>query len=193
MRRRRSAKAVSNLSYALERASNALAHLLRRIKLTLPSSDQNFLSHPVLGLVNFTTLELMDHLRQQYGTFHATDFANLTLQLQQKMPAGSNFADNASKQRLILVNSPPTLNHYPNFSNASFSPPPSHHILPYNSGSWIVDRGFQDWSNVGRTRERSASKIFDTQASDLLSTPHSHTSSEASSIQQRQQIIDEIR
>jgi hypothetical protein len=96
-------KAFEARSKAYDKFESALALLLRRIKLTLPSSDRNFLSHPVLGLVNFTTLELMDHLRMQYGTFRATDFANLTLQLQQKMPAGSDFNDVASKQRLIFA------------------------------------------------------------------------------------------
>ena len=92
-------------------------------------SINNFLSHPVLGLVNFTTLELMDHLRMQYGTFRATDFANLTLQLQQKMPAGSDFADVASKQRLIFAqfatNAQPLSElHQCQFLSAAISPYP---------------------------------------------------------------------
>jgi hypothetical protein len=78
-------KAFEARSKAYDKFETALALLLRRIKLTLPLSDRNFLSHPVLGLVNFTTLQLMDHLRQQYGTFRATHFAHLTLQLKQKM------------------------------------------------------------------------------------------------------------
>ena len=96
-------KAFEARSKAYDKFETALALLLKRIKLTLPLADRNFLSHPVLGLVNFTTLQLMEHLRHQYGTFRATDFANLTLQLQQKMPAGSDFADIASKQRLIFA------------------------------------------------------------------------------------------
>jgi hypothetical protein len=78
-------KAFETRSKAYDKFETALALLLKRIKLTPPLSDRNVLSHPVLGLVNFTTLQLMDHLRHQYGTFRATDFANLTLQLQQKM------------------------------------------------------------------------------------------------------------
>ena len=31
---------------------------------TLPAADSNALSHMVLGLDNFTSLQLMDHLRQ---------------------------------------------------------------------------------------------------------------------------------
>jgi hypothetical protein len=65
-------KAFEVRSKAYHKFETAVALLLKRIKLTPPLSDRNFLSHPVLGLVKFTTFQLMDHLRHQYGTFRAT-------------------------------------------------------------------------------------------------------------------------
>lgn len=42
--------------------------------------DNNLLSHPVLGLENFTAFALMRPLRNIYGTFQATDFQQLYLE-----------------------------------------------------------------------------------------------------------------
>ena len=38
--------------------------ILRRLKLSLPSADIALLSHPILGLANTSSLEIMNHLRQ---------------------------------------------------------------------------------------------------------------------------------
>ena len=76
--------------------------LLRRIKLTLPPADVNLLSHPILGLVNFSALSLMEHLRQQYGTFQATDFALLFHQLEEKVTSATDFSTVAARFRLVF-------------------------------------------------------------------------------------------
>ena len=83
--------------------SSASALLLKRLKISLPIADRNMLNHPVLGLVNFTTLQIMDHLRSQYGIFRATDFANLTSELETKMLPTSSFDDVSSRQKLIFA------------------------------------------------------------------------------------------
>ena len=77
--------------------------LLRRIKLSLPAADTALLSHPVLGLVNLTALEIMNHLRLQYGVFRVTDFNILYLKLEETMGCKSQFADFASRFRLIFA------------------------------------------------------------------------------------------
>lgn len=77
--------------------------ILRRLKLSLPPADIALLSHPILGLANTTSLEIMNHLRRQYGTFRATDFAELYLELEEKMTATSTFVDFASRFRLIFA------------------------------------------------------------------------------------------
>lgn len=82
--------------------STAAALLLQHIKDSLPPADSNLLSHPVLGLVNFSSLELMEHLRQQYGTFQTTDYSLLYLQLEQKISATMDFPTLAAKFRLIF-------------------------------------------------------------------------------------------
>ena len=77
--------------------------LLRRIKLSLPAADTALLSHPVLGLVNLTALEIMNHPRLQYGVFRVTDFNILYLKLEETMGCKSQFADFASRFRLIFA------------------------------------------------------------------------------------------
>ena len=77
--------------------------LLKRLKTSLPTSDRQLLSHPVLGLANIQHLEIMDHLRTQYGIFRATDFQNLYIELEAKMPTGADFSEFASRFRLIFA------------------------------------------------------------------------------------------
>ena len=77
--------------------------ILRRLKLSLPTADIALLSHPILGLANTSSLEIMNHLRQQYGTFRATDFATLYLELEEKMTSTSTFVDFASRFRFIFA------------------------------------------------------------------------------------------
>ena len=77
--------------------------LLRRIKLSLPTADTAQLRHPVLGLANLTSLEIMNHLRLQYGLFRVTDFNILYLKLEETMGCESQFADFASRFRLIFA------------------------------------------------------------------------------------------
>ena len=76
--------------------------LLRRLKLTLPIADINLLSHPILGLVNYSAFQLMEHLRQTYGTFQATDFNKLYLALDHKITSTTDFPTLAAKFRLIF-------------------------------------------------------------------------------------------
>ena len=71
--------------------SAAASLLLRRIFLTLPAADNNLLSHPILGLVNFSAFALMEHLRMTYGTFQATDFQQLYLHLEQIVSSATDF------------------------------------------------------------------------------------------------------
>ena len=82
--------------------SAAALLLLRRIKLTLPAADNNLLSHPVLGLVNFSAFALMEHLRMTYGNFQATDFQQLYLHLEQKISTTTDFPTLAANFRLIF-------------------------------------------------------------------------------------------
>jgi hypothetical protein len=77
--------------------------ILRRLKVSLPPADIALLSHPILGLANTTSLEIMNHLRRQYGTFRATDFAELYLELEEKMTSTSTFVDFASRFRFIFA------------------------------------------------------------------------------------------
>lgn len=41
--------------------------LNRRLKDSLPNSDRNELSDPILGMGRITSLDIMDHVRTQYG------------------------------------------------------------------------------------------------------------------------------
>ena len=77
--------------------------LLRRIKHSLPAADTALLSHPVLGLVNLTALEIMNHFPLQYGVFGVTDFNILYLKLEETMGCKYQFADFASRFRLIFA------------------------------------------------------------------------------------------
>ena len=77
--------------------------LLKRLKMTLPTADKQLLSHPVLGLANTRHLEIMDHLRTQYGIFRATDFQNLYIELEAKMATGADFSVFGSRFRLIFA------------------------------------------------------------------------------------------
>jgi hypothetical protein len=77
--------------------------LLQRLKLTLPTADIAILSHPILGLASSTSLEIMNHLRQTYGTFRATDFSQLYLDLDEHMAPTATFADFSSRFKFIFA------------------------------------------------------------------------------------------
>ena len=59
--------------------------LTQSLKDVIPQSDRDLLSDPILGLVQYSSLQIMDHLRTQYGVFRATDFLQLISQLEQKV------------------------------------------------------------------------------------------------------------
>ena len=76
--------------------------LTQSLKDVIPQSDRDLLSDPILGLVQYSSLQIMDHLRTQYGVFRATDFLQLISQLEQKVSPSADFSDVASKHRLIF-------------------------------------------------------------------------------------------
>ena len=76
--------------------------LTQSLKDVIPQSDRDLLSDPILGLLQYLSLQIMDHLRTQYGVFRATDFLQLISQLEQKVSPSADFSDVASKHRLIF-------------------------------------------------------------------------------------------
>ena len=60
------------------RRNSAISESLRVLKnaiiSSLPDADKNELSDPFFGLVSTSCQQLLDHLRERYGTFLASDF-----------------------------------------------------------------------------------------------------------------------
>ena len=82
--------------------ATAVLLLTRRLKDALPSSDRNELSDPILGMGQLTALDLMTHLRTQYGTLTSEDYKSLHAQLSHKLDSATNFTGFAADQRFIF-------------------------------------------------------------------------------------------
>ena len=80
----------------------AVLVLTRRLKDSLPNSDRNELSDPILGMGRITSLDIMNHLRTQYGTLTSNDYKLLYVQLTNKLDSPANFTGFAADQRFIF-------------------------------------------------------------------------------------------
>ena len=85
-----------------DKVAVAVLLLTRRLKDALPASDRNELSDPILGMGQLTALQLMTHLRTQYGTLTSEDFKVLHAQLTHKLDSATNFTGFAADQRFIF-------------------------------------------------------------------------------------------
>jgi hypothetical protein len=77
--------------------------LNRRLKDSLPLVDVNQLSHPVLGLSQVTSLQIMTHLRDRYGTLRAVDYAAINTTLETRLQPQEDYLELASRHRLLHV------------------------------------------------------------------------------------------
>lgn len=80
----------------------AVLTLTRRLKDALPTADRNELSDPTLGMGRITPLEIMNHIRTQYGTLTSNDYKLLYAQLALKLDSANNFTGFAADQRFIF-------------------------------------------------------------------------------------------
>lgn len=85
-----------------DKAAKAVLILTRRLKDALPAADRNELSDPVLGMGQLSALNIMDHLRAQYGTLTTEDYKNLHAQLSHKLDSAADFTGFAAGQRFIF-------------------------------------------------------------------------------------------
>ena len=65
--------------------SEALRILKNSIIIGLPEADKNELSDPSFGLVSISCLQILNHLRERYGTFLASDFDSFRTELDTKI------------------------------------------------------------------------------------------------------------
>ena len=82
--------------------SEALRVLTNAIISSLPDADKNELSDPFFGLVSISCQQLLDHLRERYGTFLASDFDAFRNELNTKIELRT-FSELAAQHRLIHV------------------------------------------------------------------------------------------
>lgn len=82
--------------------SEALRVLKNAIIISLPDADRNELSDPFFGLVSISCQQLLDHLRERYGTFLASDFDAFRTDLNAKIGTRT-FPELAAQHRLIHV------------------------------------------------------------------------------------------
>ena len=82
--------------------SEALRVLKNAIISSLPDADKNELSDPFFGLVSISCQQLLDHLRERYGTFLASDFDSFRTNLNTKI-GSRTFSELAAQHRLIHV------------------------------------------------------------------------------------------
>ena len=85
-----------------DKVAVAVLLLTRRLKDALPASDRSELSDPILGMGQLTALQLMTHLRTQYGTLTSEDYKALHAQLTHKLDSATNFTGFAADQRFIF-------------------------------------------------------------------------------------------
>ena len=85
-----------------DKVEAGVLHLTRRLKDALPAADRNELSDPILGMGRITSLNIMTHLRTQYGTLTSEDYKLLYTQLAHKLDTAINFAGFAADQRFIF-------------------------------------------------------------------------------------------
>ena len=85
-----------------DKVAAGVLHLTRRLKDALPAADRNELSDPILGMGRITSLNIMTHLRTQYGTLTSEDYKLLYTQLAHKLDTAINFAGFAADQRFIF-------------------------------------------------------------------------------------------
>ena len=90
----------SKMYTAYKSASQALN---RRLKDSLPLVDVNQLSHPVLGLSQVTSLHIMNHLRDRYGTLRAADYPAINMSLETRLLPEEDYLELASQHRLLHV------------------------------------------------------------------------------------------
>ena len=85
-----------------DKVVTALLVLTRRLKDALPTADRNELSDPILGMGRITSLDIMNHIRTQYGTLTSNDYKLLYTQLANKLDSAMNFTGFAADQRFIF-------------------------------------------------------------------------------------------
>lgn len=82
--------------------SEGLRLLKNAIIASLPDADINELSDPFFGLVSISCQQLLNHLRERYGTFFASDFDAFRTELDAKIGT-KTFSELAAHHRLIHV------------------------------------------------------------------------------------------
>ena len=80
----------------------AVLVLTRRLKDSLPNSDRNELSDPILGMGRITSLDIVDHICTHYGTLTSNDYKLLYAQLTNKLDSPANFTGFATDQRFFF-------------------------------------------------------------------------------------------
>lgn len=82
--------------------SEALRLLKNSIVASLPDSDINELSDPILGLVSVSCFQILQHLRARYGIFLASDFDSFRTDLEASI-GSRTFSELAATHRLLHV------------------------------------------------------------------------------------------
>lgn len=85
-----------------EKVVTALLVLTRRLKDALPTADRNELSDQILGMGRITSLDIMNHIRTQYGTLTSNDYKLHYTQRANKLDSAINFTGFAADQRFIF-------------------------------------------------------------------------------------------
>ena len=82
--------------------SEALRILKNSIIIGLPEADKNELGDPSFGLVLISYLQILNHLRERYGTFLASDFDSFRTELDTKIGTRT-FPELAANHRFFHV------------------------------------------------------------------------------------------
>ena len=77
------------------------AKLTKIIKDSLPDVDRNALNDPLFGLAQRSALQIMNHLRDQYGVLRATDYIALNETLRVRMDPSGDVVATAATHTLI--------------------------------------------------------------------------------------------
>ena len=85
-----------------EKVVAAVLVLTRGLKDSLPYSDRNKLSDPILCKGRITSLDIMEHIRTQYGTLTSNDYKLLYAQLTNKFDSPANFTGFSADRRFIF-------------------------------------------------------------------------------------------
>ena len=113
-----------------DKVATGVLHLTRRLKDALPAADRNELSDPTLGMGQIMSLDIMTHLRTQYGTLTSEDYKLLYTQLAQKLDTATNFTGFAADQRFIFEQLAAQGQRVPELQKCDFLRTGTAHLIP---------------------------------------------------------------